>query len=76
MLTPGWQELVVIMIIVLFVFGAKRLPEMGQSLGRGIREFKKSLTTDLDDEMDSKEEDKKPEIKEDITKEENNETQK
>jgi sec-independent protein translocase protein TatA len=40
----GWQGLVVILIILLIVFGPKRLPEMGRSLGRGMREFKDSIT--------------------------------
>ena len=40
----GWQGLVVILIILLLVFGPKRLPEMGRSLGRGMREFKDSVT--------------------------------
>ena len=47
----GWQGLVVILIILLLVFGPKRLPEMGRSLGRGMREFKDSVTgKDEDDE--------------------------
>ena len=33
-----------IMLVVLLVFGAKRLPEMGASIGKGLREFKRSLT--------------------------------
>lgn len=40
----GMPEILIILLIVLLVFGAKRLPEMGASLGKGIREFKKSLT--------------------------------
>lgn len=40
----GMTELLVIMVVVLLVFGAKRLPEIGSSMGKGIREFKKSLT--------------------------------
>ncbi len=40
----GWQGLVVILIILLLVFGPKRLPEMGRSLGRGLREFKDSVS--------------------------------
>lgn len=60
---PGWQEMIIIMVIVLFVFGAKRLPEMGKSLGLGIREFKKSLTTDLEEDTEPKTE-KKEAIKE------------
>ena len=44
---PGWigpWELAILLIIVLLVFGPKRLPEMGRSLGRGMREFKNSVT--------------------------------
>ena len=40
----GFTEIMVLGIVVLLVFGAKRLPEIGQSLGKGIREFKKSLS--------------------------------
>ena len=48
----GMGEILVIMVIVLLVFGAKRLPEIGQSMGKGIREFKKSIKevqSELDD---------------------------
>lgn len=48
----GWQGLVVILIILLLVFGPKRLPEMGRSIGRGMREFKDSLTGRGDEEDD------------------------
>ena len=37
-------ELFVLLLIILLVFGPKRLPEMGRSLGRGMREFKDSVT--------------------------------
>jgi len=40
----GITELVVIMIIVLIVFGASRLPEIGSGLGKAIRGFKESVT--------------------------------
>ena len=40
----GFTEILVLGLIALLVFGAKRLPEIGQSLGKGIREFKRSLT--------------------------------
>jgi TatA/E family protein of Tat protein translocase len=39
----GTSELVIIMVIALLVFGAKRLPEIGSSVGKGIRDFKRSL---------------------------------
>ncbi len=39
----GMTEMLVICTLLLLVFGAKRLPEMGSSLGKGIIEFKKSL---------------------------------
>jgi sec-independent protein translocase protein TatA len=39
----GFSELLIILLIVLLVFGAKRLPEMGAAMGKGIREFKRSL---------------------------------
>ncbi len=40
----GFTEIMIILVLVLLLFGAKRLPEIGASMGKGIREFKKSLT--------------------------------
>jgi sec-independent protein translocase protein TatA len=40
----GWQGAIVIILVLLLVFGPKRLPEMGRSVGRGIREFKDSVS--------------------------------
>ena len=40
----GWQGLVIILVVLLVIFGPKRLPEMGRSLGKGMREFKDSVT--------------------------------
>jgi sec-independent protein translocase protein TatA len=40
----GMTELLVILALLLLVFGAKRLPEIGSSMGKGIREFKKSIS--------------------------------
>jgi TatA/E family protein of Tat protein translocase len=37
----GWQELVIIMVVVMFIFGAGRLPEVARSLGQGVKEFKR-----------------------------------
>lgn len=39
----GFWELLILAMIVLLVFGAKRLPEIGASMGKGIREFQRSL---------------------------------
>jgi len=39
----GMPEILVILVVVLLLFGAKRLPEIGASMGKGIREFKKSI---------------------------------
>jgi len=39
----GGQEIVYILVIVLLLFGAKRLPELARSLGQGIKEFRKSV---------------------------------
>ncbi len=38
----GGQELIIIFLIILLLFGAKKLPELAQGLGKGIREFKKA----------------------------------
>ena len=40
----SFWEIMLILLVVLLLFGAKRLPEMGRSLGKGITEFKRSLT--------------------------------
>lgn len=45
----GWPEIILILLVLLLVFGAKRLPEMGRSLGRGMREFKDSVSGIGDD---------------------------
>jgi sec-independent protein translocase protein TatA len=55
----GPLELLVVGIIALIVLGPKRLPEVGRSLGKGIREFKDSMAGLTDDE-----EEKKPEVEE------------
>jgi sec-independent protein translocase protein TatA len=54
----GPMELIVILAIALIVLGPKRLPEVGKSLGRGMREFKESLSGDSD-----RDDDERPTIK-------------
>ena len=44
MFRPGPEWVVVILVVLLLIFGAKRFPEMGSSLGRGIRTFKRAVT--------------------------------
>ena len=50
----GGQELWIILGIVVLLFGAKKLPELGKSLGLGIKEFKKTSKTILEDVDDEK----------------------
>ena len=40
----SWPEILILLLVALLVFGPKRLPEMGRSLGRGLREFKDSVS--------------------------------
>ena len=51
---PGPLETLVILIVILLLFGAKRLPEIGRALGEGIREFKKSLKDSGQEEKDKR----------------------
>jgi sec-independent protein translocase protein TatA len=48
----GMPEILLLGLVVLLVFGPKRLPEMGRSMGRGFREFKDSITGDKKDDHD------------------------
>ena len=47
----GPLEIVIVLVIVLVIFGPKRLPDLGRSLGRGMREFKDSVTGNDKDEL-------------------------
>jgi len=50
----GWQEILLILFIALLLFGAKKIPDLARSMGKGIKEFKKGLN-----EIDTLGEDKK-----------------
>ena len=52
---PGVQELIVIFLIVVVLFGASRLPQLGRGLGEGISNFKKGLKSSDDTETDGDE---------------------
>ena len=56
----GMPELLVILVIVIVLFGFRRLPEIGQGIGEGIRNFKRSMKTADDDHLDEKAEPKSP----------------
>ncbi len=58
MFRPGPEWIIVLVVILLFVFGAKRLPEIGSSLGKGLRTFKSAVTGE-----DEKQEESRPERK-------------
>ena len=45
----GYQELLIILVIVLVLFGANRLPELAKSLGKSVKEFKKGVETEAED---------------------------
>ena len=47
----GHWEILIIFVIILLIFGAKRIPEMAQGLGKGIREFRTAMR-DVQDEID------------------------
>ena len=47
----GPTEIVILLIVALLVFGPKRLPEMGRSIGKGMREFKNSVSGKDEDDL-------------------------
>ncbi|MBZ0198662.1 MAG: twin-arginine translocase TatA/TatE family subunit [Ignavibacteriaceae bacterium] len=58
----GMTEILLILLVILVLFGAKRIPELAQGLGKGMREFKKSLK-EVEDEVKITDDDKKPSSK-------------
>jgi sec-independent protein translocase protein TatA len=58
----GFSEIMMILVVVLLLIGAKRLPEVGASIGKGIREFKRSLSDTQDAIMGGDEAQRNPPI--------------
>ena len=70
----GTSELLIICVLILLLFGAKRLPALARSIGSGINEFKKGLNTpfsDIEDPEDTDEKVKKKKTKSNKTKPKN-----
>lgn len=57
----GWPEIIVLALVVLLLFGGKKIPELMKGLGKGVRSFKEGMKEDLssEDEEEKKEEDVK-----------------
>ena len=51
LLTIGWPEILLIVLIVLLLFGAKKIPELMKSIGKGVRSFKDGMNS-KDDDLD------------------------
>ncbi len=56
----GMPELIVILVIVLIIFGANKLPQIGEGLGKGIRNFKKATKEEEGSRIEHKEEEENP----------------
>ena len=57
----GMQELLIILVIILIIFGAGKLPEIGSALGKGIKNFKKTMNdnNEITNQLPKKEDEKK-----------------
>lgn len=49
----GWPELIIILVVLLVLFGAKRLPELARSLGSSVKELQKGLDDGMSDDEES-----------------------
>ena len=58
----GAPEIILIVLVILILFGAKKIPDLAQGIGKGIKEFKKAFK-DVDEEVQNSAADKKPEDK-------------
>lgn len=59
----GWAEILAILFIVILLFGSKKIPELAQGLGKGIREFRKAAREIDSDDEQKKTDEKPPETK-------------
>lgn len=50
----GWSEILIVVLIILILFGAKKIPELMRGLGSGIKEFKKASSLDDDEDQNKK----------------------
>jgi sec-independent protein translocase protein TatA len=48
----GMPELIIILVIIMIIFGAGKLPEIGSGIGKGIKNFKKATSSDLDEDKE------------------------
>jgi sec-independent protein translocase protein TatA len=55
----GWQEILMIVIIIILLFGATRIPGIMKSMGKGVKEFKKEISAEDEEKKIEKAEDKK-----------------
>lgn len=58
----GPLELGIVLLIVLLIFGPKKLPGLGKQLGSGMREFKDGITGNKDKDKDDEEKERRPEL--------------
>ena len=59
----GTQEILIIALIILLLFGGKKIPELMKGLGKGVKSFKEGLNSIEDDKNEKKEEEKKEDLK-------------
>ncbi len=66
----GTQELIIILVIALLIFGPKKLPELARSTGKAINEFRKASAGIIDEEEEKKEKEKEEKKEETVAKSE------
>lgn len=64
-MSPGPTQLIIILVIVLLLFGAKKIPELAKGLGTGMREFRQGASGELQDDKDTEDKTDKKDSSED-----------